>query len=66
MGLPGLGERQVDNRLLTDDASADGIKYLFRNASGATQGYVLTGPFCEERMDLDRSLSTNNEEKIMA
>jgi rubredoxin-NAD+ reductase len=48
------------------DGNSDGIKYLFRDASGVTRGYVLTGPFCEERMDLDRSLSTLNEEKVTA
>ena len=48
------------------DGNAQGIKYLFQDASGATWGYVLTGPFCEERMDLDRSLSTLNEEKVTA
>ena len=32
MGLHSLGERQVDNRLLTANASADGLKHLLRHA----------------------------------
>ena len=48
------------------DGNAGGVKYLFKNADGDTLGYVLTGSFCEERMELDRKLTAINDEKEAA
>lgn len=34
-----------------------GLKYLFRDATGAIRGYVFTQDYCQERTDMDRLLS---------
>lgn len=44
----------------------DGLKYLFEDESGRTLGYVLTGSLCEERMEMDRSLSVAEAEQEAA
>lgn len=34
-----------------------GLKYVFRDATGAIRGYVFTKDYCQERTDMDRLLS---------
>jgi rubredoxin-NAD+ reductase len=46
--------------------SDGGVKYLFQNPAGTTLGYVLTGSYCEERGEMDRSLSTINNNRQAA
>jgi len=48
------------------DGSAEHIKYLFQTANGATLGYLLTGSYCDERMELDRALSAISDEREAA
>src|SRR3546814_693960 len=51
------------DKIEDDDA---GLKYLFRDGEGTVHGYVLTRDKCQERVELDRSLSdqTNSEERL--
>jgi rubredoxin-NAD+ reductase len=48
------------------DGHDGGVKYLFQNHAGVTHGYALTGAFCAERMDMDRALSTIDDEREAA
>ncbi|ARS26935.1 NAD(P)/FAD-dependent oxidoreductase [Sphingomonas sp. KC8] len=47
----------VDGEWEESEADEAGLKYLFRDRSGAVRGYVLTRDKCQERTELDRSLS---------
>jgi rubredoxin-NAD+ reductase len=48
------------------DGNDGGVKYLFQDRTGVTHGYVLTGAFCAERMEMDRALSTIGDERVAA
>jgi rubredoxin-NAD+ reductase len=43
-----------------------GLKYLFRDTGGTIRGYVFTKDYCQERMDMDRSLSEQMSEASAA
>ena len=47
----------LEGRWIKEADDADGLKYLFHDAAGATRGYVLTGARCAERPDMDRALA---------
>lgn len=43
---------------------ARGLKYLFHDSQGAVRGYVLTQNYCQDRMDMDRSLGERANEAV--
>jgi rubredoxin-NAD+ reductase len=46
--------------------NAEGMRFLFQTPAGRVLGYVLTGPYCAERVEMDRSLTTTNDERDAA
>jgi rubredoxin-NAD+ reductase len=54
VGVAGTWEKAADDER--------GLKYLFRDEAGAVRGYVLTQDWCQDRMEMDRSLSEATQE----
>lgn len=47
----------VDGEWKEEANDEKGLKYMFRDADGIVRGYVFTRDYCQERMDMDRTLS---------
>jgi rubredoxin-NAD+ reductase len=58
IGAEGSWHKAEDNE--------NGLKYLFKDMSGATLGYVLTGDLCAQKPDMDRALSATNADQEAA
>lgn len=56
----------VEGGWIKEKDDSEGLKYLFKDQTGAILGYVLTGNRCTERPDLDRAISDADHQRKAA